>query len=65
MGERTEACETKAAECLQSAERVALRGLKPIENLYLALAEEWLYLAQQAAELERKTSHWSRRDLGP
>jgi hypothetical protein len=54
MGERTDACEARAAECTEAAERAALRGHKPIEMMYLALARQWQILAQQAAELERK-----------
>ena len=54
MGERTDACEARAAECTEAAERAALRGHKPIETMYLALARQWQILAQQAAELERK-----------
>ena len=54
MGERTDACEARAAECTEAAERAALRGHKPIEMMYLSLARQWQILAQQAAELERK-----------
>jgi hypothetical protein len=54
MDEPTDACEARAAECTEAAERAALRDHKPIETMYLALARQWQILAQQAAELERE-----------
>jgi hypothetical protein len=32
MGERTDACEARAAECSEAAERAALRGHKPLKR---------------------------------
>ena len=54
MGERKEICLKKAAEC----ERMAvLVSDETIRSVYLDLAKQWLRMAKDAEELERRFSH--------
>jgi hypothetical protein len=65
MGERTDACEARLAECKEAAERAVLRDIGAIPAAPEQLEDrksfrvtddpgQWQILAQQAAELEQK-----------
>jgi hypothetical protein len=54
MGERTDKCREKAAECKRMAMLVTDDGLR---SMYLDLAKQWLRMAKDAEELERRFSH--------
>jgi hypothetical protein len=54
MGERTDKCREKAVECKRMATLVTDDALR---SMYLDLAKQWLRMAKDAEELERRFSH--------
>jgi hypothetical protein len=54
MGKRTDKCREKAVECERMATLVTD---ETIRSVYLDLAKQWLRMAKDAEELERRFSH--------
>jgi hypothetical protein len=54
MGEQTDKCREKAVKCKRMATLVTDETIRMV---YLDLAKQWLLMAKDAEELERRFSH--------